>query len=46
MLNKPLLGGFVQQFCQSRLKMAKISYFSNEIQLSLNYIYSEIIEIL
>ena len=34
------------QFGQSRLNMAKISYFSNEIKLSLNCILSEIFEIL
>ena len=30
----------------SRLEMAKIKHFSNEIQVSLNYTYSEIFEIL
>ena len=43
---KPLVGPLVEPFSQGRLKMAKINYFSNEIQLSLNQIFSEIFEIL
>ena len=31
---------------QIRLKMAKISFFSNEIQLSLNHVLSELFEII
>ena len=36
----------MEPFYQSRLKTAKINYFSNEIQLSINHILSEIFEIL
>ena len=43
---KPLVGPLVEPFSQGRLKMAKINYFSNEMQLSLNNILSEIFEIL
>ena len=43
---KPLVGPLVEPFSQGRLKMAKINYFSNEIQLSLNHTQSEIFEIL
>ena len=46
MSNNPSVGLLVQGISQSRLKMAKISYFSIEIQLSLNCILSEIFEIL
>ena len=46
MSNNPSVGLLVQLISQIRLKMAKISYFSNEIQLSLNHILSEIFEIL
>ena len=46
MSNNPSVGLLVQGISQSRLKMAKISYFSNEIHLSLNHIISEIFEIL
>ena len=46
MSNNPSVGLLVQGMSQSRLKMAKISYFSIEIQLSLNCILSEIFEIL
>ena len=46
MSNDPSVGLLVQLISQSRLKMAKISYLSNEIQLSLNHILSEIFEIL
>ena len=43
---KPLVGPLVEPFSKIRLKMAKINYFSNEIQLSLNHIQSKIFEIL
>ena len=46
MINNPLVGLLMEPFCQSGLKTAKISYFSNKIQLSLNHILSEIFEIL
>ena len=46
MSNKSSVGLLVKQFGQSRLSMAKISYFSNEIKLSLNLIKSEIFDIL
>ena len=46
MLKKPLVGLLVEPISLSRLKMAKINYFSNEIQLSLNHTKSEIFEIL
>ena len=36
----------MEPFCQSRLITAKITYFSNEIQLSLNHILSELFEII
>ena len=46
MINKPFVGLLLEPFCLSGLKTAKISYFSNKIQLSLNHILSEIFEIL
>ena len=46
MSNKPSVGLLVELISQNRLKMAKISYFSYEIQFSLNHISSEIFEIL
>ena len=46
MLKKPLIGLLVELFSQNRLKMAKISYYFIEIQLSLNHTLSEIFEIL
>ena len=46
MINKPLVGLLMEPFCQSGLKTAKTSYFSNTIQLSLNRILSEIFQIL
>ena len=46
MSNNRSVGLLVQGMSQSRLKMAKISYFSIEIQLSLNRILSEIFKIL
>ena len=46
MSNKPSVGLLVELISQSRLKMAKISYFTYEIQFSLNHICSEIFEIL
>ena len=36
----------MEPFRQSRLITAKITYFSNEIQLSLNHILSELFEII
>ena len=45
MINKPLVGILLEPFCLSGLKTAKISYFSNKIQLSLNHILSELFEI-
>ena len=46
MSKKPSVGQLVEPISLSRLKMAKINYFSNEIQLSLNHTQSEIFEIL
>ena len=46
MSNKPSVGLLVEPISQNGLKMAKINYFSNEIQLSLNHTQSEIFEIL
>ena len=46
-MSKKLSAGLlVEPISLSRLKMAKINYFSNEIQLSLNHTQSEIFEIL
>ena len=46
MSKKPSVGQLVEPISQSMLKIAKINYFSNEIQLSLNHTWSEIFEIL
>ena len=46
MIKKPLVGLLMEPFCQNRLITAKITYFSNEIQLSLNHILSELFEII
>ena len=46
MIKKPLVGLLMEPFCQSRLITAKITYFSNEIQLPLNHILSELFEII
>ena len=46
MIKKPLVGLLMEPFHQSRLITAKITYFSNEIQLSLNHIWSELFEII
>ena len=46
MSNKPSAGLLVELISQSRLQMAKISYYYIEIQFSLNHICSEIFEIL
>ena len=45
-LKKPLVGLLIKLFRKSRLKIAKINYFFNEIQLSLNHIQSKIFEFL
>ena len=46
MSKKPLEGLLEELISQSRLKMAKFSYFYIEIQFSLNHIKIEIFEIL
>ena len=46
MSNKTLEDLLSKPISQSRLKMAKIKHFSNEIQVSLNHIQSEIFKIL
>ena len=46
MSKRPYIGLLMEPLSQSRLKMAKISYFFNEKQLSSNHISSEIFEIL
>ena len=46
MTNKSLVGLLMEPFHQSRLITAKIPYFSNEIQLSLNHVLSELFEII